>query len=162
MGNFHTDVLLKVKGGGDPKKVFNDLKLLEPGTLAAVMGILADAKAAGLDIKPLETFRSQTRQEFLFKKGATKLRKVGTHGYGLACDFGVFVNGKYQGSARAYQILVALCMKHGLISGIDWGEPNRSNRFVDAGHVQRIPVSRQSELFAGRWYPPENYNPRGK
>jgi len=106
----------------------------------------------------LETYRSQTRQSALFTRHATQLRTVGCHGYGVAADLGVFVNGRYAEDNRPYVFLRALARQHGLISGQDWGHA-REGSFVDSGHVQRIPVWRQNALFGGSWYPPESYDP---
>lgn len=138
--------------------VCKDMNLLEPGTRAAVLALMADATAQGIDIRVLETYRSQTRQSALFTKHATQLRVVGCHGYGVAADFGIFVKGVYQGSDKPYQFLRTLARKHGLVSGIDWGHA-KSGGFVDSGHVQRIPVWRQNAMFGSAWYPPTNYDP---
>lgn len=136
-----------------------DMALLEPGTRAAVLALVAEAKAQNIDLRVLETYRSQTRQSALFVKHATQLRTVGCHGYGVAVDFGVFINGVYQGDNKPYIFLRKMVREHGLISGEDWGHPKTGN-FVDSGHVQRVPVWRQSALFAGSWYPPESgYDP---
>lgn len=132
--------------------------MLEPGTRTAVAGLMADAKAAGIDLRLIETYRSQTRQSALFMRRATQLRTVGCHGYGVAADFGVFVHGVYQGSAKPYMFLRELARKHSLIPGIDWGHPKLSAQ-GDAGHVQRVPVWRQDALFSGQWFPPVNYDP---
>jgi len=139
--------------------VCKDLALLEPGTRAAVLALLANAKAQGIDLRLLETYRSQTRQSALFVQRATQLRTVGCHGYGVAADFGVFVNGKYAEDNKPYVFLRAMVRKHGLISGQDWGHGMESASFVDSGHVQRVPVWRQGALFSGAWYPPEVYDP---
>lgn len=138
--------------------VCKDLALLEPGTQKAVLDLMAHAKAMGIDLRLLETYRSQTRQSALFVKGATQLRTVGCHGYGVAVDFGVFVNGKYAEDNKPYVFLRTLARKHGLISGQDWGHA-KIGGFVDSGHVQRVPVWRQSEMFNGSWYPPIDYDP---
>jgi len=138
--------------------VCKDPALLEPGTRAAVQALMADAKAQGIDLHLLETYRSQTRQSALFMRHATQLRTVGCHGYGVAADFGVFVNGKYQENDKPYQFLRTLVRKHGLISGEDWGHAHEGS-FVDSGHVQRVPVWRQPALFSGAWYPPAVYDP---
>lgn len=138
--------------------VCKDMNMLEPGTRAAVLALVADAKAQDIDLRVLETYRSQTRQSALFAKHATQLRTVGCHGYGVACDFGVFVNGAYQPSDKAYQFLRQAARRHGLISGIDWGHPVAKG-FEDSDHVQRIPVWRQTALFNGSWYPGQNYDP---
>lgn len=132
--------------------------MLEPGTRAAVLALLADAHASGVDLRLLETYRSQTRQSALFARRATQLRVVGCHGYGVAADFGVFIGGAYQGSDKPYAFLRTLARKHGLISGIDWGHPH-STGFVDSGHVQRVPVWRQNAMFGSAWYPQEKYDP---
>ena len=138
--------------------VCKDMNLLEPGTRAAVLALVAEATAGGHDLRVLETYRSQTRQSALFAKRTTQLRTVGCHGYGVAVDFGVFVNGKYAENNTPYVFLRELARKHGLISGQDWGHA-KTGSFVDSGHVQRVPVWRQSALFSGSWYPPENYDP---
>lgn len=138
--------------------VCKDMALLEPGTRGAVRALVADATAAGHDLRVLETYRSQTRQSALFAKHATQLRTVGCHGYGVAVDFGVFVNGRYAEDNKPYMFLRDMARKHGLISGQDWGKAITGS-FVDSGHVQRVPVWRQSALFGGSWYPAEIYDP---
>lgn len=139
--------------------VCKDMALLEPGTRAAVLALIAGAKEEGHDLRVLETYRSQTRQGALFVRKLTKLRTVGCHGYGVAVDLGVFIDGKYQTGDGPYVFLRELAREHGLISGEDWGHP-KTGGFIDSGHVQRIPVWRQAMLFAGAWYPPETgYDP---
>lgn len=139
--------------------ICKDMSLLEPGTRAAVLALVVDATQIGHDLRVLETYRSQTRQSFLFTRRATQLRTVGCHGYGVAVDFGVFIKGSYQGANGPYVFLRDLARKHGLISGQDWGH-SREGGFVDSGHVQRVPVWRQAALFGGSWYPPEDgYDP---
>lgn len=138
--------------------VCKDLAMLEPGTRAAVQALMDEAKTEGHDLRVLETYRSQTRQSALFAGHHTQLRTVGCHGYGVAADFGVFIGGKYAENNAPYVFLRELARKHGLISGQDWGHA-KTGGFVDSGHVQRVPVWRQSALFGGAWYPPENYDP---
>ncbi len=134
------------------------MELLEPGTRKAVSDLLNEARDTGHDLRILETYRSQARQSSLFVQRKTQLRIVGCHGFGVAADFGLFVNGKYAESNQPYAFLRELARKHGLISGYDWGHAKPGN-FVDAGHVQRVPVWRQNDLFAGVWYPPTDYDP---
>lgn len=139
--------------------VCKDMAMLEPGTRAAVTNLLADARSQNIDLRVLETYRSQTRQSALYMRHATQLRQVGCHGYGVACDFGVFVNDKYAEDNKPYVFLKVLARKHGLISGQDWGHATEGN-FVDSGHVQRVPVWRQPALFSDAWYPPATgYDP---
>lgn len=137
--------------------VCKDMAMLEPGTRAAVLALVDEAGKQGHDLRVLETYRSQTRQSALFAKHVTQLRTVGCHGYGVAVDFGVFVNGKYAEDNTPYMFLRDLARKHGLISGIDWGHP-KTGSFVDSGHVQRVPVWRQGALFSGSWYPDPVYD----
>lgn len=156
--SFYTEVIQKSKYYKSIGRVAS-MDLLEPGTRKAVEEILAMAKKAGWDLRVLETYRSPARQAYLFSRGATKLRKVGCHGYGLAADFGLYHQEKYIEDGSKYKFLLGLCKEVGMISGIDWGHTGKPNKFVDAGHVQRIPVARQNELFAGTWYPAADYNP---
>ena len=158
MGSFFDDTIRKSKWFGLDNFVCKDMAMLEPGTRAAVTAVMDEAKELGVDLRVLETYRSQRRQARLFKQGATKLKVVGCHGYGVAVDFGVFVNGKYQEKNGPYVFLRKLARKHGLVSGQDWGRA-RTGSFVDSGHVQRVPVWRQNALFAGKWYPPADYDP---
>jgi hypothetical protein len=152
------DTVIRTSATYHSSDVCKDMALLEPGTRAAVMALVAEAKAEGHDIRVLETYRSQIRQTRLFMQHATQLRTVGCHGYGVAVDFGVFINGKYAENNAPYVFLRVLARKHGLISGQDWGHA-REGSFVDSGHVQRVPVWRQAALFSGQWYPPEAYDP---
>lgn len=157
MASFYDTVLRNSKAFRSDL-VCKDPTMLEPGTRAAVLAMIEDAKAQNIDLRLLETYRSQTRQSALFAKHVTQLRTVGCHGYGVAADFGVFIKGVYQQSAKPYDVLRTLARKHGLVSGIDWGHL-KIGSFIDSGHVQRVPVWRQNALFAGVWYPPVSYDP---
>lgn len=157
MGSFYDTVIRNSKAFRSDH-VYTGADLLEPGTRKAVADLLNEARDEGHDLRLLETYRSQTRQSALYMKRATQLRVVGCHGYGVAADFGLFIDGKYQESNKPYEFLRQLARKHGLISGYDWGHP-KPGSFVDAGHVQRVPVWRQNGLFGGSWYPAENYDP---
>lgn len=158
MSNFYDTVIRNSRYFGSDV-VCKDMAMLEPGTRAAVLALMADAKEQGIDLRLLETYRSQTRQSALFMRRATQLRTVGCHGYGVACDFGVFVRGVYQENNKPYVFLRVMARKHGLISGQDWGH-SKEGSFVDSGHVQRVPVWRQGQLFSDAWYPPAvGYDP---
>ena len=157
MNSFY-DTVLRNSPAFRSDVVCKDMNMLEPGTRAAILALLAEAKTEGRDLRVLETYRSQTRQSALFMRRATQLRVVGCHGYGVAADFGVFVDGKYATDNKPYVFLKVLARKHGLISGQDWGHAKETG-FVDSGHVQRVPVWRQSALFAGAWYPRAVYDP---
>lgn len=158
MTNFYNTVVRNSRYFGSDA-VCKDMAMLEPGTRAAVLAMIADAKAEDIDLRVLETYRSQTRQSALFMKHFTQLRTVGCHGYGVACDFGVFEKGIYQENNKPYVFLDALARKHGLVSGQTWGHSYPNRGFVDSGHVQRVPIFRQNAMFGGSFYPPENYDP---
>lgn len=119
--SFYADVIKTSKWFGLDNFVCKDMDMLEPGTRAAVLAVMEAAKASGVELRVLETYRSQRRQARLFAQGATKLKVVGCHGYGVAVDFGVFIGGKYQTKNGPYVFLRKLARKHGLISGQDWG-----------------------------------------
>jgi hypothetical protein len=157
MSNFYTAVIMN-----DPRlhttDIVADIALLEPVTRAAIQAVIADAAAAGIALMVFETYRSQERQSALFQQGATQLRTVGVHHYGLACDLVKNIAGhpSWKGD---FSFLAALAKAHGLIWGGDWGTPNRPHSFRDEDHVQRCSISRQAALFRGDWYPDDNYNP---
>lgn len=157
MGNFYTDVIQQDPRYQSPTRVA-DLDLLEPTTRKLVEQIVTSAQTMGISVMVFETFRSQARQEQLFEQGATKLRTVGVHNYGLACDIVRDVGGEPSWKGD-FSFLGQLAHASGLIWGGDWGNPNIEHSFVDAVHVQRCTIARQPALFAGTWYPDAAYNP---
>jgi hypothetical protein len=157
MGNFYTD-LISQHARFDSASRVADLSLLEPITRQLVQSIIAAAQQMGIDLMVYETYRSQARQQELFDNGATKLRKVGVHHYGLACDIVRVVGGEPSWKGD-FSFLGQLAHSAGLIWGGDWGAPQIKHSFVDSVHVQRCTVARQADLFAGSWYPDDAYNP---
>lgn len=157
MNNFFTDVIQKdlTLHSTDP---VHDLMLLETKTRELVQAIIADAEAHGIKLMAFETFRSQESQQHLFDQGATKLRTVGVHHYGLACDIVKSINGEPSWKGD-FSLLGELAHHHGMIWGGDWGTPHISHTFIDPVHVQRCSVGRQGSLFRGEFYPDDNYNP---
>lgn len=158
MGNFYTDTIKK-----DPRfssiNSCNDMGLLEPNFRLKIQKIIEDAHNNGHDLRVMETFRSQARQVYLYKQGFTQLKTVGVHNYGLACDFGLFTDGKYEEDGQKYTFLRDYEKKYQVISGQLWGTPWQKHSFFDAGHLQDIPVFRQGSLFNGSWYPDDKYDP---
>lgn len=152
--SFYTDVLQKSPVYHSPNRV-SDLQWLEPVTRAAVIAILADAREAGTPLMVFETYRSPLRQQMLYNQGATQLRTVGTHGYGLAADLVKDVGGEPSWKG-CFSFLGRLAKKHGLVWGGDWGQSGPHN-FIDADHLQRIAVADQSKLFTLAWYPDDAY-----
>lgn len=158
MGTFYTDVIQK-----DPRfhstNVCADLALLEPGFRARITAFIALAKSLGHDVEILETYRSPARQQELYEKHLTELRQVGVHGFGLAADLKVLVNGVYDPKGQDYLYFKDLALKDDVISGINWGEPCEHHSFEDFDHLQGVPIFRQDALFAGTWYPLNPYDP---
>lgn len=157
MHNFYTDVILK-DHRFETTDIVSDIMLLEPVTRTLVQKIIADAAAEGVHLMVFETYRSQQRQQLLFNEKKTELRQVGVHHYGLACDIVYVLNGhpSWQGD---FSRLGRYAHKNGLIWGGDWGNPAIHHTFVDADHVQRVTIARQEALFAGTWYPDQQYIP---
>jgi hypothetical protein len=152
MSNFYIDVIQN-----DPRfrsvDPVRDIAMLEPVTRAAVEAIITEAAEQGITLQVTETYRSVERQQHLYETHATQLKDVGVHHYGLAADFCKIVDGEASWTGD-WKFLRDLADKHGLVSGVDWGHPDRPHSFCDSDHVQRIDVSDQSRLFAGNWYPP--------
>lgn len=151
MSNFYTDVIMKSPLFRSANEC-RSLDMLEPVTRAAVVAILAECAAVGSPLMVTETYRSVQRQEQLYEDGATELKTVGVHHYGLACDFAKVINGKPSWGG-SWTFLRDLAVKHGLVSGVDWGEPSVHHSFIDPDHVQRCTLAEQDALFAGTWYP---------
>ncbi|MFZ0808914.1 MAG: M15 family metallopeptidase [Candidatus Sulfotelmatobacter sp.] len=157
MANFFADVIQKDLRYNSTARVA-DPNLLEPTTRRLVEQVIAAAGQMGISLMIFETYRSQARQQELFDNGATRLRAVGVHRFGLACDIVRVVGGEPSWKGD-FSFLGQLARSGGLIWGGDWGNPAIKHDFVDAVHVQRCTVARQPSLFAGEWYPEETYNP---
>lgn len=157
MGTFYTDVISKDARFASSVCIA-DASLLEPMTRQLVESLVSSAQQMGIEVMIHETYRSQDRQQELFNSGASKLRTVGVHHYGLACDIVRLAGGEpcWKGD---FTFLGQLAQSCGLIWGGDWGAPHIKHSFIDSVHVQRCTVARQGDLFAGVWYPDETYNP---
>lgn len=139
-------------------RCFN-LTLLHPTMRRKVVAICEDAHAHGIELQIFETYRSSERQLELFKEGATKLKTVGVHHYGLAADI-VFTDvGGGPSWKGNFDLIGHLARAHNLIWGGDWGEPNQHHSFIDSDHVQWCSLKDQTKLFAGTWYPDDDYDP---
>ena len=157
MGNFYTDVIQQDPRFNSTTRV-SDPALLEPTMQQLVQQIIDSAQQMGINLMIFETYRSQARQQELFNNGATKLRTVGVHAYGLACDIVKAIGGEPSWKGD-FSFLGQLAHASGLIWGGDWGNPNIQHSFLDLVHVQRCTIARQPALFAGTWYPDSAYNP---
>lgn len=157
MENFYTDVITQDARFGSVARI-SDPSLLEPMTRQLVERLVTSAQEMGIEVMIYETYRSQDRQQELFRNSATKLRTVGVHHYGLACDIVRVVGGEPSWKGD-FSFLGQLAQSCGLIWGGDWGAPHIKHSFTDSVHVQRCTVARQGDLFAGTWYPDKIYNP---
>jgi hypothetical protein len=157
VGTFYTDVISADTRFSSVNRVA-DSSLLEPMTRRLVEGLVASAQQMGIEVMIYETYRSQNRQQELFENGASKLRAVGVHHYGLACDIVRVVSGEPSWKGD-FSFLGQLSRSSGLIWGGDWGDPGIKHSFIDSVHVQRCTIARQGCLFAGVWYPDNTYNP---
>jgi hypothetical protein len=157
MGSFYTDVISQDARFDSLERV-GDPSLLEPMMRQLVARLVSSAHQMGIEVMVYETYRSQSRQQALFDNGATKLRTVGVHHYGLACDIVRVVSGEPSWKGD-FSFLGQLAQSSGLIWGGDWGAPNLKHSFIDSVHVQRCTLARQGDLFAGAWYPDDTYNP---
>lgn len=157
MGSFYTDVISTDARFTSTQRIA-DPALLEPLTRQLVQSLITAAQQMGNAMMIYETYRSQDRQQALFNNGASNLRIVGVHHYGLACDIVRVVNGEPSWKGD-FTFLGQLAQSCGLIWGGDWGAPNVKHSFIDSVHVQRCTVARQGNLFAGNWYPDDIYNP---
>lgn len=151
MENFYADVIRRDSRFNSPERI-SDPALLEPVTRRKVGAILRDALAHGVQFCIYETYRSQDRQQRLFEEGVSRLRFVGVHHFGLACDI-VFLHAGEPDWKGDFSLLGNLAKAHGLIWGGDWGHPARPTSFPDFDHVQRCTLSEQAALFRGEWYP---------
>lgn len=153
MGNFYQDVIVKDHRFHSVQPI-NDLMLLEPNMRRKVLAILDESKKQGHPLYVFETYRSTDRQLKLYEQGATQLKKVGVHHYGLACDL-VQKNakGEYDWNMN-YNFLGMIAGNHGLVWGGSW-------RFKDVVHVQWLKVGDQTKLFNGSFYPDNSYNAVG-
>ena len=157
MANFYTDVISVGKYFKSKDRI-DDLAALEPITRSLVQKIIADAAANGLKLMVFETYRSKERQQALFAQGASKLKQVGVHHYGLACDLVKDINGQPSWKGD-FSLLGHLAYHNAMIWGGDWGTPGSVHTFLDNDHVQRCTVGRQASLFGGQWYPDAAYDP---
>jgi hypothetical protein len=155
--SFYTETIQASTVFNSPNRI-SDLGLLEPFTRAAVNQIINAAAQKSIKLIVFETYRSQERQLELFSQRATKLRTVGVHHFGLACDLVKDINGapSWKGD---FSFLKLLAEQNGLIWGGDWGNDAVVHSFIDADHVQRINVADQARLFALSWYPAGDYRP---
>lgn len=150
-GNFFVDVIQRDSRYRSTAAV-NDVALLEPGFRAKAQSVVDAAAARGIHLVSVETFRSSERQQQLYDQGKTRLRVVGVHHYGLALDFAKRVGGRLSWDGD-WSFMAELAAANAVVSGYDWGQPDKPHSFRDPGHLQGVTIEEQRGLFAGTWYP---------
>lgn len=145
MTDFYTEVIMKDPRFHSLERVA-DINLLEPTTRQKVLNLMADAKKNGIEMAIYETYRSQQRQLELFKQGQSKLRTVGGHHYGLACDLFRYAKGDPTRN-EDYLLLGQLAHSNGLVWGGDWCGPSARCTFFDPVPMQRYGVAGQMNIF---------------
>lgn len=152
MSNFYLDTIVKSPKFHSTNPI-NDIDLLEPNMKRKVLALLDESRKLGHPLYAFETYRSTDRQLLLYQRGVTKLKHVGVHHYGLACDLvQKDSNGNFSWEMD-YKFLRTLAHNHQLIYGGDW------HGFPDEVHCQWCAVRDQPNLFANKWYPKSDYNP---
>lgn len=144
MSDFYTEIIMMDPRFQSLERVA-DINLLEPATRQKVLNLMEDAKKNGIELAIYETYRSQQRQLELFKRGQSKLRTVGGHHYGLACDLFRFAKGD-PSLKEDFILLGQLANANGLVWGGDWCGPSARYTFYDPVPMQRYGVAFQMNI----------------
>lgn len=145
MTNFYQSVIQRDPRFHSPLAC-RDQAMLFPPFRAKVLAVIEKLAAMGQTFEIIETFRSQARQEELFKAHATQLQKVGMHGFGLAADAARVIGGRICWEAGAYSDYGKIGEAEGLTWGGRW-------TFGDDVHLQYCTVAEQPKIFDGSFYP---------
>jgi hypothetical protein len=127
----------------DVTKTNRDLNMLDPEMKRRIEATIADAKAQGIDLRPIETFRSQERQNYLYAQGRTRPGNIVTNAKhsnhtrydangnpaGVAVDVVPFVNGKPDWNSKQWKQIGEIGKKNGLVWGGDFKKLNDSPHF---------------------------------
>lgn len=117
-----------------------DLALLEPATREKILNLMAAAKAKGIELFVFETYRSEQRQLELFRQGGSKLKTVGGHHYGLACD--LFKNNRAGKSDDDNKLLEQIAREQGLFFGSELRKDAVKFTFFDPDGLELMMASR--------------------
>lgn len=106
----------------------------------------------GHDVRVLDGLRSRETQEMLAERGASRVR-LGWHNVGLAWDFGIFLDGRYERDDQSG--LYGLCGTIGEVLGCVWGgrwdiRPDLPGQQADSGHIEWHPGFTLQQFFAGQ------------
>lgn len=115
---------------------------LQPEARPYMRALIHEAARQGLKVIALSGLRSYAEQDALFAKGGVTRARGGysNHNFGIACDFGIFEDGKYIDENLAPRKVDAMYSVLGIIGrnlGLDWGGDWKS--FVDMPHFQLRP-----------------------
>ena len=116
-----------------------DLALLEPNTREKILNLMAAAKAKGIELIVFETYRSEYRQLELFREGASKLKTVGGHHYGLACD--LFKNNNARKGEDDNALLEQIAREQGLFCGSELRKDAVKFTFFDPDGLELMMAS---------------------
>lgn len=117
MNEFYNQIIIKDSRFHCEERVA-DLALLEPNTRQKIMNLMAAARKKGIELVVFETYRSKQRQMELYRQGDSKLKTVGGHHYGLACDLFRIATTK-SAAMDAASVLEQLAHEQGLFCGND-------------------------------------------
>lgn len=144
----------------DPKKRCDDINQLHPKVKELAEKLIKEAKAQGLNMKIIDTYRSKERQDYLYEQGRTRPGQIVTnakgsdmssyHNWRLAFDCIQNVPGKEYDDAFLKKL-----GKIGQSIGLEWGGGWSS--FKDSPHFQYTFGLSIKDLKAGKT-PPE-YKP---
>jgi hypothetical protein len=157
-GNFYHDVL-KASPIFNSPQACHDLDMLEPVTRDAVRQVIAEAAKLGHKLVPVETYRSQARQAYFFRKHLTRIPRVGCHHFGLACDLAMMTPGRLTRVASITPSCV-IWQRHPGLFQASTGARRQSRTASGTGTMSSASRSGISgALFAETWYPASDYRP---
>lgn len=120
---------------------------LQPHVIPYMRALIHSAADSGIVLKALSGTRTYAEQEEIFKRGASRAHGGhSNHNFGIACDFGIFINGKYLDNeveehritSRTMDAMYSTVGQIGKSLGLEWGGDWKS--FVDMPHFQLRPV----------------------
>ncbi|HEY3309500.1 MAG TPA: M15 family metallopeptidase [Desulfuromonadaceae bacterium] len=136
MNEFYSQIIVKDPRFQSEERVA-DLALLEPNTRHKILNLMAAAKTNGIELVVFETYRSEQRQLELYRQGASKLKTVGGHHYGLACD--LFKIATTKGAVKDDSlVLEQLAHEQGLFCGSDLRSNDIRFTFFDPAGLELI------------------------
>lgn len=117
------------------KEMYNDMGLLHPAFRAKAQKLIDSCKSLGIEILVVETYRTYSRQDELYKRGKATRLSAGRsrHQHGSAVDIVPIVKGRAKWHNRALWRRIG-SVGEGL--GLKWG--GRWKRLYDPGHFEQV------------------------